>query len=370
MTKVSWKRILQRAGNDLPNHGRPHPERPRVQQLPRGPRPVDRGGEAPGMIAGELEGELRRALQRAQRSSNSESQDPAWDPIFVAQELRHTPPAVPVASYPDMQAKRRSGSMTRNFIAASLSVAIVGIGVHQLTDRFGGGGGGGGGDDTTGQQQSQNASLAVPGKDQGRIGPTGYAIQPLVHPGSPADLGPVYKETPPLLADEKPGREEEIAADAAAAFKRDMEEAVKLFENKNPPAPAVAAAPPAAVAPAARATAPAAPAPTPPITVAATAPANVMPQISGVEEEKLLQRASGLMKRGDITGARLLFEHLAYRGSALGAFALAQSFDPRYLEKLYIRGLAADQKQADYWYRRAAELGADKAPVAGGRARR
>jgi hypothetical protein len=343
-------------------------ERPRVQQLQRGPRPVDTRGEAP-MIAGELESELRRALQRAQRASNSDSEEPAWDPIFVAQELRHTPPAVPVASYPDIQAKRRTSSGTRNLIAASLSVAVVGFAVHQLTEQFGGGGGGGG-DNSGGQQQSQNASLSVPGKDQGRIGPTGYAIQPLAHPGNPADLGPVYKETPPLLADEKPAREEEIAADAAAAFKRDMEEAVKLFENKNPPAPAVAAAPPAAVAPAARAPAPAAAAPTPPVTVAATAPANVMPQITGAEEEKLLQRASGLMKRGDITGARLLFEHLAYRGSALGAFALAQSYDPRYLEKLYIRGLAADQKQADYWYRRAAELGADKAPTAGGRARR
>lgn len=82
-----------------------------------------------------------------------------------------------------------------------------------------------------------------------------------------------------------------------------------------------------------------------------------MPQLSSAEEEKLLQRATGLMQRGDITGARLLFEHLAFRGSALGAFALAQSYDQRYLEKLYVRGLAADQKQADYWYRRAAELG-------------
>ena len=63
------------------------------------------------------------------------------------------------------------------------------------------------------------------------------------------------------------------------------------------------------------------------------------------------------MKRGDITGARLLFEHLAYRGSALGAFALAQSYDERYLNQLTIRGLSADQKQADFWYRRASELG-------------
>jgi TPR repeat protein len=82
-----------------------------------------------------------------------------------------------------------------------------------------------------------------------------------------------------------------------------------------------------------------------------------MPALTGPEEESLLQRASGLMKRGDVTGARLLFEHLAYRGSALGAFALAQSYDSRYLSKIYVRGLAADQKQADFWYRRAAELG-------------
>jgi hypothetical protein len=329
-----------------------------------------------GIIAGELESELRRALQRAQKAAGPEPDQPAWDPIFMAQELRHTPPAVPVAMYPEMQQAKPRGTSntTRNIIAMSLSAAVVGIAVHQ----FGGGGGGGGSDggDTTGGRQDtqQTASLPVPGnKDQGRLMPTGYAIQPMVHPGTNADIGPAYKDTPPILSEEKP-RREESAADAAAAFKRDMEEAVKLFENK--PAPAAPVIKPAAVVPAAPvpvetvASAPARLSPAPAVTAAATSPTSVLPQVSGAEEEKLLQRASGLMKRGDVTGARLLFEHLAFRGSALGAFALAQSYDAKYLEKLYVRGLAADQKQADYWYRRAAELGANNAPVAGGSGRR
>jgi TPR repeat protein len=41
----------------------------------------------------------------------------------------------------------------------------------------------------------------------------------------------------------------------------------------------------------------------------------------------------------------------------LGAFALAQSYDSKHLKKLLVRGLAPDDKQADYWYRKAAELG-------------
>src|SRR5262245_7828154 len=110
MTKVSWKRILQRAGNDLPSHGRPAPAR--VQPLHRGPQRMERD-QGSGVIAGELESELRRALQRAQKAAGPEPDQPAWDPIFMAQELRHTPPAVPVAMYPEMQqAKPRGTSNT------------------------------------------------------------------------------------------------------------------------------------------------------------------------------------------------------------------------------------------------------------------
>jgi hypothetical protein len=371
MTKVSWKRILQRAGNDLPSHGRPMPAPAQMHSAPRSVRAT----ESPSMIAGELETELRRALQRAQGAANSEPEQPAWDPIFVAREVRHTPPAVPVANYRhDMQANRQRGSgiSPRNVVVASISAVMVGLAAYQV-GMLGGGGGGGSGGGSGEQQQSQGATgPAVVAKEQQKLIETGYAIQPMVHPGNPTDLGPVNKETPSLTGEDRASAQpDNSTSEAAAIFERDMEEAVKLFEEKQGPAATKKAAEPArrkttepatastraAPAPAAEEPVAAAPAPSKRLSAVATTPAPAMPALTGPEEESLLQRASGLMKRGDVTGARLLFEHLAYRGSALGAFALAQSYDSRYLSKIYVRGLAADQKQADFWYRRAAELG-------------
>src|SRR5262249_6369215 len=160
-----------------------------------------------------------------------DTDDQGWEPIYMAQEMRHghTVSAVPVAGYPEMQAqqaKRRGGSaMARNIIALSLTAAVIGIGIQQIG--FGGGGGGGGGGSGSGgaadpsQQQPRANSIPVPGKkDQGKLVEPGYAIQPLVHPGNPTDIGPTYSQNPPLMADEKPARTEQSAADAAAAFKR------------------------------------------------------------------------------------------------------------------------------------------------------
>ena len=379
MTKVSWKRILQRAGNDLPpHHGRSYPESARPQQpVARQPR----ASEPPSLIAGELETELRRALQRSQAAVGSETD--SWDPVYVAREVRHTPPAVPVTNYRELEARNRGGagkSSARNVIAASLSAAVIGFGAYQFGIGFGGGGGGGGNNGGNGDTPSQSASVASPLKiaDQAKRVETGYAIQPLLQPGQPTDVGPV-KEPASLVGPDK-GQAERAASEAAAAFKRDMDEAAKYFDERQQgqqaaapvesPAPerqqAARQAPKERQAPARTASVPADVVEQP--AASSAAPARISaaaassgraaePPLSGQEEDQLLQRASGLMKRGDVTGARLLFEHLAFRGSALGAFALAQSYDPRHLNKLYVRGLTGDQKQADYWYRRAAELG-------------
>jgi hypothetical protein len=359
MTKVSWKRILQRAGNDLPSNSRPFAEHPHLQPVPRvGPRPVALD-DGPAPVAGELESELRRALQRAKSTSGHEPAQQGWDPIFMAQELRQREPVTPVPTAHYMQSRSPSRSKTtRNLIAASLSAMVVGFAVHQFggmwQDSEGDGGGGGGNGGGGGQYRSaEQASLGAPmkAKSQGQLVETGYAIQPLVNAGSPTDLGPV-EETPRT----KSLLPQEPAVEAASTFKRDMEEARKLFDRKEEQvaparAPEVAAEPTPAA---------------PPAQIAAVAPSRVAPPVaeqpaaSGInsaEESKMMQRASDLMQRGDITGARLLFEHIARRGSAIGAFALAQSYDQKYLQKLYVRGLAPDAKQADYWYRRAAELG-------------
>jgi hypothetical protein len=191
-------------------------------------------------------------------------------------------------------------------------------------------------------------------KDQSEFVQTGYSIQPLINPGNPTDLSPADEapRTKSLLP------QETATSESTASFRRDMEEARKLFDR---PEESQAAAPVVEPEPVA-----------PPAQIAAVTPARISapekaassskptapgPSITGGEEGKLMQRATDLMQRGDITGARLLFEHLAFRGSAIGAFALAQSYDQKYLAKFYVRGLTPDQKQADYWYKRAAELG-------------
>jgi TPR repeat protein len=74
-------------------------------------------------------------------------------------------------------------------------------------------------------------------------------------------------------------------------------------------------------------------------------------------EQEMLSRAQRLLLSGDIAGARLIFEDLARRGSALGAFALAQSYDPGFLSKLFIPGLEPDPAKAEEWYRKAIEFG-------------
>jgi hypothetical protein len=75
------------------------------------------------------------------------------------------------------------------------------------------------------------------------------------------------------------------------------------------------------------------------------------------EETALLGRADEAVKSGDISAARLLYEHLAQRGSAKGAFSMAQTFDPEFLKTLFVKGLKPDVQKAREWYSKAKELG-------------
>ena len=79
------------------------------------------------------------------------------------------------------------------------------------------------------------------------------------------------------------------------------------------------------------------------------------------QEEKMLKRASTLMGENDIAGARLIFQYLVNHGSAAGAFALAESYDPKKLAGHRVTGLTPDANLARSWYARAAELGSKEA---------
>lgn len=79
------------------------------------------------------------------------------------------------------------------------------------------------------------------------------------------------------------------------------------------------------------------------------------------EEKALLARGDTFLDNGDFASARLVYEHAAARGSAEAMFALARSYDPRFLTGGNAVGIKPDRKLALDWYARAAQKGHDQA---------
>ena len=86
-----------------------------------------------------------------------------------------------------------------------------------------------------------------------------------------------------------------------------------------------------------------------------------LPKLPAEQVDKMLKRASTLLGENDIAGARLIFQYLANHGSAGGAFALAESYDPKKWGSHRVTGMAPDGDLARTWYARAAELGSREA---------
>jgi hypothetical protein len=98
-----------------------------------------------------------------------------------------------------------------------------------------------------------------------------------------------------------------------------------------------------------------------------TAPAARPPDVPVLSREAR-ERALRLIRKGDeqlaegaIAQARLLYERAAEAGSALGAMALAATYDPAELQRLGALGLKPDREAARRWYERARRLGAAEA---------
>jgi hypothetical protein len=103
-----------------------------------------------------------------------------------------------------------------------------------------------------------------------------------------------------------------------------------------------------------------APAAAPPATVPQTPPAE--PQTAALHLDPaeiaiLLKRGQDTLNNGDLVAARLLLQRAAAAGSADGALALAQTFDPAVIGRLGAIGVAADAAKAREWYQKAARLG-------------
>ncbi|WP_150117452.1 hypothetical protein [Microvirga vignae] len=73
-------------------------------------------------------------------------------------------------------------------------------------------------------------------------------------------------------------------------------------------------------------------------------------QTSSANEQRLVDRAEALLQARDISGARLLLERAAERGSARGAYLLAQTYDPSVLARWQVRGVPGDPEKARKFY--------------------
>jgi hypothetical protein len=78
-------------------------------------------------------------------------------------------------------------------------------------------------------------------------------------------------------------------------------------------------------------------------------------------EQMLMSRADASFKKGDVSGARVIYEYLAMQGSAMAAIAMGESYDPLVLNKLVVMGLAPDAAKARQWYEKAEQLGSGDA---------
>jgi TPR repeat protein len=75
----------------------------------------------------------------------------------------------------------------------------------------------------------------------------------------------------------------------------------------------------------------------------------------------MVQRADEMLRLGDISAARRLYERAATAGNGQAALALGRTHDPAFLATIPARGIQGDRAMAVTWYRRALALGADEA---------
>ncbi|WP_457107503.1 hypothetical protein [Methylobacterium sp. P5_C11] len=93
--------------------------------------------------------------------------------------------------------------------------------------------------------------------------------------------------------------------------------------------------------------------------VPAQVPAQALARAGATAPDPLVERARGLIRLGDISGARLLLERAQARGAPNATFLLAQTWDPAMLRAWKVRGLRPDPDRARSLYAKAA--GQDRA---------
>jgi hypothetical protein len=148
----------------------------------------------------------------------------------------------------------------------------------------------------------------------------------------------------------------------AATLTKTPSAAPSLPSSATATAQAETAAPPAAQALATRGSAETPPLPPetlPAAPVPAKAPLSV-PTAHRLPPETLtamLTRADDLLRIGDVSAARLLYERAAAAGDIAAAAYAGRTYDPRFLANLGTVGFRPDAEAAARWYRRAIALG-------------
>lgn len=107
---------------------------------------------------------------------------------------------------------------------------------------------------------------------------------------------------------------------------------------------------------------PAAPAPSSTAAVSAAKPSPASEPAKAARkpnpnEAAYMARAKTLLGSGDVSGARAIFETLALQGSAAGAMAMGETYDPVVLRTMVVKGLEPDPEKARKWYLKAEALG-------------
>jgi hypothetical protein len=90
--------------------------------------------------------------------------------------------------------------------------------------------------------------------------------------------------------------------------------------------------------------------------VAPPAPVRPAP-MAAAEVERALRRAETLLSQGDISAARLFLERAAEGGSGRALFRLAETYDPRALQRWGARGIKGSPERARDLYRKAQGAG-------------
>ncbi|MEJ2124383.1 MAG: SEL1-like repeat protein [Alphaproteobacteria bacterium] len=84
-------------------------------------------------------------------------------------------------------------------------------------------------------------------------------------------------------------------------------------------------------------------------------------KISHESEALSLAKGGKFIADGNIIYARLIFMDLTSKGSARGAFAMGQTYDPQFLKDIQVIGIQPDLKAAKEWYHKAALMGHEPA---------